>query len=207
MEAQGLQAIVDQVARGFVRKGYSAHVDLDDICQEGMRIALAAALKTDPKMNPEGYVYTAVSRELGNYISKQVAVPSIHGNWTEARFHQVRCGVGDEEGGHDLPDEQPTPEARTLDFEREHRMSRWKIELRRKLLSKFKVEEELSIVERLYGLDGFPSAETPARVAEQLGCNVRKVYRVTQKIAKLAGDLEVYQLRQAYAEIGGMSDE
>ena len=153
-------------------------------------------MKVEADKNGPGYVYRAVSRELGNYVAKQIAVPNVTGDWENARNFQQRVDPDDAL----LIAEDESPEELVLEREGQSRMARWRIELRRELMGEFS-EEDLAIVDRLYGLDGFPSANTPARVCEQLGVPAWKVYKVTRRIKKLGETIGVYNLKQQYEDI------
>ena len=185
-----LESVVRQVVRRFRRKG-CFFVEPQDLHQEGYRIALAALMnpKRDHERPAENYVYMAVCRELGNYVSKQLAVPSIMGHWHEARDMQYRDDLEEQV----LVSPWLNPEERVIDKEMLSHQMRIRILLRR-LLMHLLSESDQEIVNRLYGFDGVTPAGKPALAARQLGLPVKQVYKATVNLRRAVGSLEVYRL-------------
>jgi hypothetical protein len=192
-----IHAIVRGAVNHLTRRGVPA--EREDLQQEGLRIAyqtlarLSLRTRTKGRDNPAGYTYIAVRRELGNYISRNLAVPSIGCAWALARTVQDRDPVSVVES---LPDASPSPEEALLHKERVRHRDRDRIALRR-ALDRLLDADDRRIVDCLFGLDGLPD-QRPRHVARILGIDVRAVYRARNVlVARAAACGTLHRLRES----------
>lgn len=201
-----VEAVVAGVVKRFKRK--RAPADFVDLHQEGIRIALSTLDKYGERAWDKGYLHCAVRRELGNYLSKQVAVCTIKDNWTMARTI-VGTSLDAHRGGDDegpplqLVDKGPQPDDGLMHRAGARQASRWRIDFRRALdrvLFPFD-DVQREIIEELYGLGGTPS-KLSGTIARERDIPVRDIYRLADKFKRrLHGDIEFYMLNSRLHEL------
>jgi hypothetical protein len=149
--------------------------------QEGIRICLSALTtwREDHGTPLENYLAVAVKRELGNYLSKTIAVVSVHGDWEKARDLQVRVDPSTVYMASDAPTPDEVMEVR----QQADQLSAWRGKFRAVLADIFSglSEQEWEVALRLYGLDGYEEHK-PREVAAVLGVPVNKIYRMRERM-------------------------
>jgi RNA polymerase sigma factor (sigma-70 family) len=191
-----IETAVTAVARRFKRLG--APVDPEEATQVGWRAALEALLNFDPKRGKlGGLLYTAVIRNVGDEMSRVLAVPSIGQHRELARELQTRVEI-DDVVVNALVDET-TPEDLAIENQQARNLVSWRIRVRReveRVTAKFSAAER-EIVEAL--VDGGKSRE----IAATLGVEPKQVYRVRAKLDRhLKESSALAVLNRAREEIG-----
>lgn len=185
--------IVETAVRVLMRK--RAPANPEDLYQQGMLVALETEQRYPEASQNGGYVYTAVLRRLGNYVSANLSSVSIGSRWELGREFQA----------HSLPEvvyEQPstaeTVEEQAVSLEDDLRLLGWRYEVKRYLEEEVQPmfsEDDWSLIVRTYGLDGLPESK-PRHLAEDLGIDVRSIYRAIYKFERhLRDDITFHSLK------------
>lgn len=199
---------VARVVRQAAAKFRSFGLSTEDLQQEGHRAALEALAHFDAERGtPLGaYLYKAIKRQLGNYVSQEISVVSLHGNWKVGRESQTRIDIApeaDEGTATVLPVfvDRTTPERLLARKERMLRRQRWRMRFYRRLdaLLAPLSEEERAIIRLRFGLEGTGEGIPDREVAATLGVPVRQVYRVLARFKHRARDQ--HTLFRLYREI------
>ena len=196
-----LQDIVKSAVSNLLRK--RAPGTREEMMQEGMAVALETARRY-PKQSENGaYVYRAVIRRLGNFVSHELAAVSIAGRWAQARDYQKRVEI-DSVPAREVGVEYRTPEHDLLDREEAQTLRRWRFRLREYLNDRAlpRLDDlQQTIVLQFYGLDGLPPRD-PRIIAADLHCDVVDVYQARERLERLLrDDLDFFSLRQQLWEL------
>lgn len=185
--------IVQTAVRALMRK--RAPGNPEDLYQQGMMIALETEQRYPDAAQNGGYVYTAVLRRLGNYVSASISSVSIGSRWELGREFQA----------HALPEvvyEQPsttgTVEEQAVELEDDLHLLGWRYEVKRYLEEEIQPmfsEDDWNLIVRSYGLDGLPESK-PRHLAEELGIDVRSIYRAVHRFENtIRDDINFHSLK------------
>lgn len=198
MENHSDEQLVDWVIHGLRRKGAPIS-DLEDLKQQGLAVAAQTRARYEAASEP-GYLYSALRKALGNYISKNLTLLSIGSNHKVARTVQHRAAV---EVVENKPDFR-TPESVFLGLERGRLLARWRIDFRRTVdrhLARFSPDDQ-ALVERLFGLDGLPP------ISPRQSGDARRAYRLKRiLIRSIQDDANFRVLQRKRTRIGGEDAE
>lgn len=191
--------IIDTVNRAIEHLSRArAPADSEDLRQHGHMVALDAMQRYPDRACEPGYLYTVVLRQMGQYLSKNLAAVSMGAAFDRARQYQYRVPI--DKLAEVLQGEAPD----FVELERSERLRRWRGDVRAYLEDRVfpqLPEGAQPIVERLFGLNGHAPMRS-SRVAGELGIDVRTVYRTRVRlISTLANDLEFYGLNVRYDRI------
>lgn len=214
MQFLDIEPAVKQAARWFDRLRRVHGIEMQELEQQARLIALRTVqAEPDKSVNP-AYLFSAVRRSLGNYLSQQIAVVSIKGNWAAARTVSRRVPItvtrqGEGESGEEvLVSRQPGPEAPVFAQVDRRQHCRWRIDFHRALERSLRGLDDLEreIVELRFGLEG-RTALSCAKIVEELyrqgfDVDVRFVYTTLERvIRRLRDSLDLAILDRRLEEI------
>jgi hypothetical protein len=210
-----IEHAVKQAVRWF-RRSWTNNIDIQELEQQARLIALSTVKAEPEKSRNPAYLFTAVRRSLGNYLSQQIAIVSIKGNWAMAReftksvplTKQSPDGESEARSDERFASSTPGPEAVLLCKEERHSRTRWRIAFHRAIDDALRglSEIERDIIERRFGLEGRP-AETCKQIVEALYCegsavDVRFVYATLERAMKrLRSSLDFAVLNKHLVEL------
>lgn len=173
----------------------------EELFQEGMAIALATERRYPDKAQNGAYVYRAVVKSLGNWVSANLAVVHVPRDRCDlARQYQYRDDVAVLEG---LP-APDSPEEDLLENEERALLHRWRVDLREYIEDRIfprLSEQQRELVIRFYGWRGL-APQRPAHIADELGVEATAVYAARERLERiLRDDLEFFSFRQQLQEL------
>lgn len=193
-----MNAEIDQTVRkavSYFGRHRIYNVNSDDLHQQARLIALKTLKAQPEKAKNGGYLFNAIRRSLGNYISTEISLVSIHGNWEAGRQFNSSCAAVSGLDSH-VPRQLHAgaeQEETAIERETDKLQARWRIDFRRALDKALRglSDEDAYIVERKFGLDGLPES-TDRALAAELGIPVGKIYRTWEKaLRRLRNSLEM----------------
>lgn len=170
MNPLDLEPTVRQAANCLARK-WRWGFDLDDLVQQGWVIALDAIPKYDPgKGDLCGYIYTAIHRALGNYLTKTTSAVTIP---NASRWHELE--VKQLAGWQmPVPPDNPTPEDFARSKQTVKRVDNWRGRMFDAICASGRNALEREIFFRAWGLNGF-AEHNNKQIRDALGISRRTV--------------------------------
>lgn len=197
--ATTITTIVETAVARFCRM--RVPVARDDLMQEGMAVALDTQRRYPDKADKPEYVYGAVTKSLGNFVSAQMCVASVprsmlDGSKGRNKGKDIQRVPMEALEGMAAPS---NPEDDLLDAQEQQLMRQWRMDLREyvedNILPKLS-DQKRDIIERLYGWRGL-APQRHAHIADDLGCPVEAVYHARHTLLRILRDnLAFYGFQQ-----------
>lgn len=211
---------VQQAVRWWTRRGYLRFMEEEDLFQQAELVAAETTSDEPEKVLNPAYLFTALRRQLGTYISRTVSVVSIKGNWKAGMENRYRWPLHTQANSGAAPSSQELKDDRLQKLQArlatgatpEEALATAQVHrLREQLGQSFHAElqrlledmepRDLEVVRLKFGLGGGEPLKSDA-IARLLGVSNKEVYRSWERVLRrLRSSLKIYQLHHQLTEL------